>query len=127
VLPLAVLVIPYFLSGNPLVSPWVTIKDGQLAWAALGMCTAAFYDFRHPSAGMKVPPTWEHQHFWFLLLSTLAAAGYAGAAPLWPTPAVKPPGFWAGLKHFRVFAASVALTMYVAYLYANVHLTTQAV
>lgn len=126
VLPLFVLIVPYFISGNPLGSPWVTVKDGQLAWAALGMCTAAFYDLRHPSSGMNVPADWEHVHFWILLLATLGSAVYAGVAPMYPTGAVKPLGFWAGVKHFRVFGLSVALTIYMAYLYAEVHLTTQA-
>jgi hypothetical protein len=109
------------LKANPLVA----IKDGQMSWAGLGMCVSALYELRHPDPIVTVPEPWAVTVFWALIANLLILTLLAALAPVFTTPAKRPSGFWANLKHFRVLVASLLLTIVAGWLYADVHLTTQ--
>ena len=130
-LPVAVLLVLWFFPlpspHHHLANPWVAVKDGQLAWAALGMCTTAFYEFRHPAQGIKPPPEWENVFFWVLLGATSVSALYAAVAPVFPTSTTRPIGILKNVWHFRVFFGSVILVGLTGWLYSAVHLTTQTI
>jgi hypothetical protein len=116
---------PLPATPHGLANPWMAVKDGQLAWAALGMCTAAFYEFRHPAPHMAISKSWESVYFWLLLFATLGAGFSAAIGPIFPTTTAAPAGFFPKLSHYRVFVASLFLTVFAGWLYATVHLTTQ--
>ena len=128
-LPIAIVMAVWFFPlpapHHKLANPWVAVKDGQLAWAALGMCTAAFYELRHPSPGMVLPTSRETVFFWLLLFATGWSGLAAAFGPVFPTHTQAPPGFVAKLVHYRVFGNSLVLTIFAGWLYATVHLTTQ--
>lgn len=107
------------------VSPWVAVKDGQLAWVAIGMCLNALYELDHPTQ-TTVSHTWILLMRWVLIGMVILASLMAAFAPVLTTPTARSPGFWAAIRHFRVFWGSVLLTSGSAWLYATVHLTTQA-
>lgn len=106
------------------VSPWVAVKDGQLAWVALGMCFNALYELDHPTK--TVAPTWVIFARWMFVGLVVFTALTAAFGPVLVTPATRPRGFWAAIWHYRVFWGSVLQTVAVAYLYAQSHLTTQS-
>lgn len=129
VLPLAIL---GFVSGFHMsqaqqkrVSPWIAVKDGQLAWVALGMCLNALYELEHPTLP-NIPHIWMSLTRWGMICLVILASLMAAFAPVLATPPNKPPGFWAGLWHFRVFWGSLLLTAGTAWLYGLIHLTTQS-
>ena len=128
-LPVAIAAVVWFFplpaTHHRLANPWMAVKDGQLAWAALGMCTAAFYEFRHPAPHMAVSKSWENVYFWLLLFATLWSGFGAALGPIFPTTSAAPTGLSAKLWHYRVFVASLVLTVFAGWLYATVHLTTQ--
>ena len=128
-LPVVILMAVWFFplpaTHHRLANPWVSVKDGQLAWAALGMCTAAFYEFRHPAPHTPVNSSWQTVYFWLLLFATGWSGLGAAFGPIFPNTTAAPPGFWPKLAHYRVFANSVVLTVFAGWLYATVHLTTQ--
>lgn len=107
------------------VSPWVAVKDGQLAWVALGMCLNALYELDHPSKA-AVPAILIITMRWCFLGMVIMTSLTAAFAPVLATPTARPAGLWANLWHFRVFFGSVLEVAIVAYLYGIVHLTTQA-
>lgn len=107
------------------VSPWVAVKDGQLAWVAMGMCLNALYELDHPTQS-EVSHTWVLLMRWALIGMVILASLMASFAPVLTTPTTRNPGFLSALQHFRVFWGSVILTLGAAWLYATVHLTTQA-
>ncbi len=124
-LPLAIIGVIWAYTWKPEANPWIAVKDGQLGWAALGMCCSAFFELRHPSPGVHLAKDWENTYMWLVCFSIGLSGLTAGIGPLTPTPAKRPPGFVATVKHFRLFVLSAAFTAYSAWLYANVHLTTQ--
>jgi hypothetical protein len=128
-LPVAIVVVVWFFplpaTHRNLANPWIAVRDGQLAWAALGMCTAAFHEFRHPAPGMPVSRSWETAYFWLLLFSTLWSGFGAAFGPIFPTGRMAPTGLLPKLAHYRVFVASLVMTSFAGWLYATVHLTTQ--
>lgn len=106
------------------VSPWVAVKDGQLAWAALGMCFNALYELDHPSK--QVAANWVIFARWAFIGLVVLTALTASFGPVLMTPTARPKGVWVALWHYRVFWGSVLQTVAAAYLYAQAHLTTQA-
>jgi hypothetical protein len=62
-LPLAFALVVWFFplkdDEHRRANPWAVVKDGQLAWVALGMCTAGIYEIRHPTVAVAPPSGWE--------------------------------------------------------------------
>ena len=125
VILMAMWCVPMPAGQHKLANPWVAVKDGQLAWAALGMCTAAFYEFRHPAPELPMNLAWQTIYFWLLLFATGWSGLGAAFGPIFPTAAAAPAGWMPKIWHYRVFVSSVAQTVFAGWLYATVHLTTQ--
>ncbi len=125
-LPLALLAIVYILPlQNVLkirVSPWLSVRDGQLAWVALGMCLGAQYDLKHAT----VPDTGglRATQDALALLGILGSAVVAVISPLYPAGELRDTTAAGLFLHYRVFWGTVVLTLGCAFLYRWIHLTT---
>lgn len=106
-------------------NPWASVKDGQLSWVALGMCTAAFYELRHPAPLVAVHADYQTLYTYVLLMGMLGSAVYAAFSPVFPTPPAHISGVRAWLFHHRVFVISVALVLGAGVVYNEVHELTQ--
>lgn len=106
-------------------NPLVAVKDGQLSWAGLGMCVNALYEFRHPVVGAAFSELWSANTFWIAVALLVFHALIAATGPVFPTRKFGSGGLCHTIRHYRVLVASASLTFGAAWLYADIHFTTQ--
>lgn len=126
-------------AANSNAHPFVAVKDGQLAWAGLGMCLNALYELRHPnekSIAAQFPPD---TLFLQLISATLILTLIAALGPVFTTPMTLPAGAacsgpkyrryvarcYGLITHFKIFFITVTLTLFAGFLYWKTHLLTQ--
>jgi len=130
-------------TANSNANPFVAVKDGQLAWAGLGMCINAMYELRHPSEKLTLVKAAIDALFWELICAILILTLIAALGPVFttsmtvPAASSRPAGFlancwwfvvrgWRVIMHFKIFFVTVPLTLLSGFLYWKTHLTTQA-
>lgn len=99
----------------------LAIKDGQMAWAGLGMCMSALYELRHAPRSFRLTAAVSDSLFWLLLTDLLLLTVIAALAPIFPVRVMRLPDFGSTLKHYRVLIASIVLTLFAAGCYSAIH------
>lgn len=96
-------------------------KDGQLCWAAIGICVSALHDLSNALAGgVSVDIT---QHQWLeggLIFVLVLSSLFAACGTAFVTPCMRPAGI-AWIRHFSVLTCSLVLTLAAALGFLFVH------
>lgn len=124
ILPLALLP----LGAGPLanVRLMATVKDGQLCWAVVAMSASTIYELWDAIEAHRQVPTWAGfaltaAIFIMLPAMLLAAGGAVFSTPLLHGAASGSASIPRWLRHYKVFVASLILTLVAAAVLTNLH------
>ncbi len=96
-------------------------KDGQLCWAAIGVCISGLYELGEAAATGAVMNFDFHHYLLSALVATLVVASvFAAGGAVFLTPHERPRGVsW--VSHFRLMSCSLGVMAIAAFLYSVVH------
>lgn len=131
ILPLALL--PMGAAPLANVRLMATLKDGQLCWAVVAMSASTIYELWDAVEAHKPMPSWAGIALTAAIFVMLPAMLLAAGGAVFSTPLIHTRGpdavvrrrsverFCGWAKHYRVFVASLVLTLIAAAILTNLH------